>query len=101
MKIRNIGLAAIFSLGASGAVADTFELSYNPEAVDSYKGVVQLHQSIVETAKEHCPTYHQVRSLADVRSCQNDVVNQLLEKVNSARLTAYHNGEWNEQVASR
>ena len=101
MKIRNIGLAAIFSIGASSAVADTFELSYSADAVNTYKGVSELHESIVETAKEHCPTYHQVRSLADVRNCQNDVVNQLLEKVNSARLTAYHNGELTEQVAAR
>ena len=100
MKIRNLSLAVVFTMGASAAVADDYSFKYNTSDLNSYQGVAQVHRAIEETAKSHCPSYTQIKSLADVRSCREDVTNALVEKISSAKLTAYHNGESQEQVAS-
>lgn len=100
MKIRNLSLAVVFSMGASVASADDYSFKYNTSDLSNYQGVSQVHKDIEATAKAHCPSYTQVRSLADVRSCREDVTNALVEKISSAKLTAYHNGDTSEQIAS-
>ena len=101
MKIRNFSLAVVFTMGASAAVADDYSFKYSMSDLNTYQGVSQVHKEIQSTAKEHCPSYTKVRSLADVRACREDVANDLVEKIASAKLTAYHNGETSEQIALR
>ena len=79
--------------------ANDYSFSYSPSELETIESVQSLHGEIVETAKEHCPSYNSTRSLADRRNCVNDVVSDLVQKVDSPVLTAYHQGEVNAQVA--
>ena len=100
MKLRSLSLAVALTVGATSAFADEYSFNYNTSDLDSYNGVAKVHADIEATAKAHCPTYNQVRSLGDIRACQEDVINALVEKIGSVKLTAYHNGESSEQIAS-
>ena len=86
-------------LMAGVSVADEYKLAYSASDLNSIESVQDLHVEIVETAKSHCPSYTSTRSLADRRACVDDVVTDLVEKVDSPVLTAYHQGEVNAQVA--
>ena len=101
MKIwKLIGTTCVATFAFS-ATADDFSFKYSANEVNSSKGVESIYKSIEQTAKEHCPSWAEVRSLADVRSCREDVANTLVQKINAPLLTAYHNGETTEQIASR
>ena len=81
------------------AYASEYSFSYNSSELRTIESVQSLHQEIVKTAKEHCPSYMQTRSLADRRNCVNDVVSDLVQKVDNPTLTAYHQGDINTSVA--
>ncbi len=102
MKLTNLVKTAVFcSAGflASATYADDFQMSYKADQLNSMQGISEVHKEILQTAKDHCPTYRQIRSHSDVRACQNDVVNSLLSQIDSRQLTAYHNGESYQPVA--
>lgn len=94
-----IGAGVAFS---GVAAANEYAVSFSQDELVSYEGVGQVHARIVETAKDYCPTYAEVRSVSTVRACVNDVVADLVSKVNDPLMTAYHNGDLEpQQVADR
>ena len=101
MKVK-ILTTAVCALGlASSAFAQDYAVGFEATELNSYAGVKSVHAKIEQTAKEHCPTYRQIRSLADVRTCRAEVVADLVSKVDNPSLTAFHQGEFAEQLAQR
>jgi len=102
MKLNNLVNTVVFcsaSFLGSMAHADEFQMSYEANQLNTTQGIVEVHKNILQTAKDHCPTYRQIRSHSDVRECRLDVVNSLLSQIDSRQLTAYHNGESYQPVA--
>ena len=93
-SVKQFGLICVGVFGISGvANASDYVLSYSEKELATHDGVKDVHSRIVEAARDYCPRYSSVRSLAEVRSCVDDVVNDLVDKVNHPRMTSYHTGE--------
>ena len=84
---------ALFGLGGSAVANDEYVLSYESNELSTFAGVQDVHARIVKTAKQYCPTYSQIRSHADVKTCVDGVVADLVDKVNHPQLSGYHAGE--------
>ncbi|MEM7100048.1 MAG: UrcA family protein [Pseudomonadota bacterium] len=68
---------------------DRYSVSYSKEDLQTTHGVAALHARIKQIAQNHCPSYKEVRNLGDNRRCVEDVMTDLVSKVNNPRLTAY------------
>lgn len=84
---------ALFGLAGAVAANDEYVLAYSTKELSTFSGVEDLHKRIVKTAKQYCPTYSQIRSHADVKTCVDGVVEDLVAKVDHPRLSGYHAGE--------
>ena len=92
-------LGAASVMGASAVAADEYVLSYSEKELANFAGVENVHTRIVKAAKQYCPSYSSVRSLADVRTCVDGVVEDLVAKIDHPKMTSYHQGFRGEQVA--
>ena len=100
MKKFNLALIGVFVMGfGMSAVADEYVLTYSEKELATFGGVADVHARIVKAAKQYCPTYSQIRSHADVKTCVDGVVSDLVLKVNHARMTSFHSGDRGVQVA--
>ncbi|MEM7099601.1 MAG: UrcA family protein [Pseudomonadota bacterium] len=92
--VKQFGLVCIGVFGLSGAAtAGEYVLTYSETELATHDGVKDVHSRIVAAARDYCPTYSRVRSLAEVRDCIDDVVDDLVDKVNHPKMTSYHTGE--------
>ena len=100
--MKSLGVAVIgimlFSANAA-AEADEYVLSYSSKELGSAHGVSEVHERIVKAAKRYCPTYSTIRNMREVNDCIDDVVNDLVSKVNHPRLTDYHIGDDRVRIA--
>ncbi len=92
MKKFALVLVGVFGF-AGVASADEYVLTYSEKELANYTGVKSVHERIVKAAKQYCPTYSQIRSHADVKTCVDGVVEDLVSKVNHPRMTAFHDGQ--------
>jgi UrcA family protein len=90
--------------GAAGAMADVgakeYSLEYSGQELVTYEGVVELHERILHTAKQHCPSFSVVRSVRRVQTCVSEVADDLVAKVDHPQLTSYHHGDGELRVAA-
>ncbi len=84
---------ALFGIGGTAAANDEYVLTYSAQELSTFSGVQDVHKRIVKTAKQYCPTYSQIRSHNDMKTCVEGVVSDLVEKVNHPQLSGYHAGE--------
>jgi|GEM_PF-956034 len=73
--------------------ASSYSLSYSSADLSTSQRVADLHARIEKTAKEHCPTYFESRSMSDTRNCVRDVTRDLVAQIDNPQLTAYASGE--------
>ncbi len=78
---------------SSLAGAGEYTMTYSKGELRNIQGVKAVHARMVKAAKLYCPTYTEIRSLADVRTCVNGVVSDLVGTVNHSGLTRYHDGD--------
>ncbi len=73
------GLAAALPMVAHADRDDTSKYSFSYSAADlsSPDRVAELHRKIEVTAREHCPSYLEIRSISESRSCVRDVTRDL------------------------
>ena len=106
MKKSAIVVAGLALFGAVGASADVgpqgkaYEVSYTGQELSTHSGVAEVHERILQAAREHCPTYAQVRSVRRVQTCVAEVAADLVAKIDHPRLTGYHVGRDEVQVAA-
>ena len=93
--------ASCMAFGAAASADDpkNYALTYKADELSNYDGVRDVHARIVKAAKEYCPTYARIRSVREVNACIQDVVADLVAKVDHARLSSYHAGDDYVQVA--
>ncbi len=102
MKFKNPIFFTMFALAATNATADDIAVSIKRADLNHAMGVQAVHEQILEAARAECPSYSQVRSLPDIRSCRDRVAAALVAQVSDANLTAYHeHGDRSQQVVSR
>jgi len=93
-----IGLACF---GAANAMAaDEYQLTYSKQELGSHQGVAALHERVLRTAKDICPSYFELRDLRRMRGCMQEVADDLLAKIDHPRLTSYHHGGAELRVAA-
>lgn len=92
--------AACLSFGAGALANDGYVMTYTKDELSTFAGVQNVHERIVKAAKQYCPTYSQIRSKREVQSCIDDVVTDLVQKVDHPRLTDYDAGDNRFRVAS-
>ena len=95
--LLGVGLCAVSQLAVAGA--NEYVLSYSAHDLRTPAAVERLHARILKTARRHCPTYQEVRSIAEINACVADVVDDLVAKVEHPELTAYHRGGWRSRLA--
>ena len=79
---------AVLQIGQALA-EDDVNLAYSRATLQSEEGRQLLHAQIIELAKDHCPTYAQVRELPERSRCVGEVVTQLVSAVGDADFTRY------------
>jgi len=101
MKRLSVALLGFAAIGlAQGAMAGEYAVSYSNQELTSASGVESVHERIVRVARKYCPTYSQVRNNKEVQVCVQDVVSDLVEKVDHPRLTSYHTNDGSVRVAT-
>ena len=88
-----------FGTAASADENEQYEVVYSANEMSNYDGVRDVHERIVKAAKQFCPTYSQIRSTREVNACIEDVVADLVAKVDHPRLSDYHAGDDRLRVA--
>ena len=107
MRKTAIVLAGLALFGAAGAMADSgaqgkaVKLSFTKQELNTHDGVVDVHDRIMQVARNQCPTYSQVRNLRRVQNCVTEVTADLVARIDHPRLTSYHNGSDEIQVAAK
>lgn len=101
----NKSLIAVFSVGLVGmssvALADnSYAVSYSQKELTSAQGVQAVHARIVREAKRHCPDYSTIRRIREVTLCVEEVVSDLVDKVNHPELSRYHANDEGYRIAS-
>ncbi|NOX52464.1 MAG: UrcA family protein, partial [Gammaproteobacteria bacterium] len=80
-------LVCVAVLGFSSlASAGEYTMTYSEGELKNIQGVKAVHARMVKAATRYCPTYTEIRSLADVRTCVNGVVSDLVGTVNHSGL---------------
>ncbi len=87
--------ASCMAFGAAASADDPkqYVLAYAANELSNYDGVRGVHARIVKAAKQYCPTYARIRSVREVNTCIEDVVADLVAKVDHPRLSSYHAGD--------
>ena len=101
MKKSVIALVSVALFGLSQmAVAEDYSVSYSAKELANSDGVASVHERIVKSAKDYCPTYSQIRNTRDVQSCVDGVVDDLVNKVGHPRLSSNHANDNSMRIAS-
>lgn len=61
----------------------SYSLSYSSPDLSTSQRVADLHSRIEKTAREHCPTYFESRSMSDTRNCVRDVTSDLVGQIDN------------------
>ena len=78
---------------------NNYTITYREAELTSIEGRIAVHERIVKAAKNHCPNYNRTKSLGDIANCVDDVVSDLVEKIDHPQFTAFVNGELNNITA--
>ena len=102
MKKLALAVLSVACFAAGSAIADEnqYAISYSNQELSNHEGVAAVHQRIMRTAKQHCPSYSQVRDLRRVRSCVSEVADDLVTKIAHPQLSSYHSGDSDVRVAT-
>ena len=92
MKMLSLGLVCLFASSAAIAQSD-YVIKYKVSELESVQGLNDVYKRIQKVARGYCPTYLEIRSRQDVKSCVDGVVNDLVASVNHNGLTALASGE--------
>lgn len=65
---------------------DSYIISYSEQELTTTQGRAKVLRRIQDAATSYCPTYLQIKSHSDVRACVEGVVQDLLDKIDSAEL---------------
>ena len=76
-----------------------YQVAYSAQDFQSVDTVKSLHERIVRTATRFCPTHRLVGSISRVNDCVNDVVDDLVGKIERPSLDAYVRGETETRIA--
>ncbi len=76
-----------------------YQLAYSAQDFQSVDTVKSLHERIVRTARQFCPTWYETGSISLVNICVNDVVDDLVGKIERPSLDAYVRGETEVRIA--
>ncbi len=102
--LRTAGLVLVGSACAVAPLSvlakDEYAVSYSVAEMETYDGVQSVHARILKAAKQYCPTYSQIRSHADVRTCVEGVVDDLVDKINHPTLTGFHREDGAFRIAT-
>ena len=101
MKKVSIAFCAGLLLSAPAFAEREYALEYSEQELATSEGVRELHARIVRTAKDYCPSYAETRQMRETAACVDDVVTDLVERVNHADLSALHQGRDKVRVAQR
>ena len=74
--------------GIAGA-NDEYLISYRAQELETVQGMQQVYDRIEAAARNHCPTYREIRSHQDVRVCVRSVMEDLVGKVNHPRFAVF------------
>jgi UrcA family protein len=77
-----------------------YAISYSNAELTTFAGVQDVHARIVAAARNYCPSYSQIRSQRDVKSCVEGVVKDLVNKIDHPLLTDYHAGDESVRLAA-
>lgn len=88
-----------FGAAAGADENEQYVVTYAANELGNYDGVRSVHARIVKAAKQFCPTYSQIRSSREVNACIEEVVADLVAKVDHPRLSDYHAGDDRVRVA--
>ncbi len=89
MKILKMLLAASVLLSTPAWAQDNYVITYRAAELNTAVGMQQVLQRIEAAARAYCPTYLEIRSHSDVRTCINAVIADLVEKVDYPAFTRY------------
>ena len=73
--------------------AEHYIVRFAQAELDSTAGMQGVYRRIEKAAREYCPSYRQIRSHADVRSCVKAVVDDLVQKTQSEAFIKYAAGQ--------
>ena len=90
VRVAAVAMFVSALLLSSNAAAEDYVVTYKHVELTNAQGVADVHNRIVKAAKRYCPTYSKIRSNQEVRACINDVVEDLVSKVNHPQLTSLH-----------
>ena len=90
VRVAAVAMFVSALLLSSNAAAEDYVVTYKHAELTNAQGVADVHNRIVKAAKRYCPTYSQIRSNQEVQDCINDVVEDLVSKVNHPQLTSLH-----------
>ena len=91
--VTGIALATMAVAFSQPAAADDYVVTYRAAELQTEEGMQSVHERIEAVAKRHCPSYARTPSLADIRSCREDVVKDLAESIGDPRLIAFVEGK--------
>ena len=89
VRVAAVAMFVSALLLSSNAAAEDYVVTYKHAELTNAQGVADVHNRIVKAAKRYCPTYLEIRSHADVQTCVEGVVRDLLAKVDSPTFTAF------------
>ncbi len=99
LAVMGVGIAAVV-IGAQ-ARANGYAVEYSAAELASASGVQSVYERIEKEARRYCPQFTQVRSVSRVAACNADVIADLVDKIDNARLTEYHERGSELRLAAR
>ncbi|MEM7098022.1 MAG: UrcA family protein [Pseudomonadota bacterium] len=101
MRMLIVILCQVLWMSAVSAKEERYVVTYSEKELQSVAGMRQVLERIEASAKRYCPTYLEIRSRADVQTCIDEVIQDLVAKVHSPGFTAYVDRRPTEEFASR
>jgi len=74
-------------------------MTYSAADFESVETVKDLYQRVRKIARRHCPSYSRTRNLQGTNACVDEVVDELISRVDHPALTAYRGGEEQVRIA--
>ncbi|MEM7099805.1 MAG: UrcA family protein [Pseudomonadota bacterium] len=90
----------VLGINVQSHAESEYAITYQKAELNSVEGRTSVHERVLKAAKAHCPSYHRTKSLRDVANCIDDVVADLVVKIDHPGFTAFVNGEIGYNVAS-
>ena len=101
MRVILCFVAQLLWVGVVSAEDEYYVVKYSQQELQNADGMRQVLQRIETSAKRYCPTYLEIRSHADVQTCVEGVVRDLVAKVDSPAFTAFVNRHPVTEFAAR